>query len=289
MGPNRQFSHLVVTPNRDEEKFLPKLISSMCDQTITPTSWIIVDDNSTDSSAEIIQEAMKKYDWIEYIRIDNDSKRRRGSHIADLVNRGISQSNIDWDFFSKIDADMILPSDYFEKIFLQFSENPLLGIASGSCHIIKQGKKYSEHVTTDHTRGGLKTYKRSCFNEIEGIKEVDGWDGIDNIMAQMNGWETRNFPSISVEHRRITGSYFGIVRGCFESGKFAYSMRYFLPFMIARSAHRSFSRPLFIGGISMLAGYFFGLFSRSPPAADRQVTGFLRKKQIHRMLFFNRN
>ena len=39
-------------------------------------------------------------------------------------------------------------------------------------------------------------------------------------MAEMNGWETRNFPSISVEHRRITGSYFGIVRGCFESGKF---------------------------------------------------------------------
>lgn len=288
MVPNRQFAHLVVTPSRDEEEFLPSLISSMCDQTILPTSWIIVDDNSTDSSREIIHGAMKKHDWIDYIRIDNESQRRRGSHIANLMNIGLSESNIDWVFFSKIDADMVLPSDYFEKIFSQFSENPSLGIASGACHIFKGGKKYFENVSIDHTRGGLKTYKKSCFNEIGGVREVDGWDGIDNTMAQMNGWETRNFPSISVEHRRITGSYSGIVRGCFESGKFAYSMRYFFPFIIARSAHRCFSKPLFIGGISMLAGYFFALFSRSPPAAEKQVIGFLRKKQIHRMLFLKR-
>ena len=288
MGPKSQLAHLVVTPSRDEAEFLPSLISSMCDQSIPPTSWIIVDDNSTDSSREIIHDAMKKHDWIDYIRIDNESQRRRGSHIANLMNIGLSKSNIDWDFFSKIDADMVLPSDYFEKIFSQFSENPSLGIASGSCHIFKGGKKYSENVSMEHTRGGLKTYKKSCFSEIGGVREVDGWDGIDNTMAQMNGWETRNFSSISVEHRRITGSYSGIVRGCFETGKFAYSMRYFLPFMIARSVHRSFSKPLFIGGISMLAGYFFGLFSRCPPAAEKQVTGFLRKKQIHRMLFLKR-
>ena len=92
-----------------------------------------------------------------------------------------------------------------EKIFLQFSENPLLGIASGSCHIIKQGKKYSEHVTTDHTRGVLRP-KRSCFNEIEGVKEVDGWDGIDNIMAQMK--ETRIFSiSVNTEELLVHTSY----------------------------------------------------------------------------------
>ena len=42
--------------------------------------------------------------------------------------------------------------------------------------------------------------------------EVDGWDGIDNISAQMNGWETRNFLDIEVNHRRMTGSYFGLSR-----------------------------------------------------------------------------
>ena len=210
MGPNRQFSHLVVTPNRDEEEFLPSLISSMCDQTITPTSWIIVDDNSTDSSAEIIHDAMKKHDWIEYIRIDNESQRRRGSHIANLVNRGLSQSNIDWDFFSKIDADMILPKDYFEKIFFSILRESFTRNCKRLMSHFQTRKKILRKCLWN-TLGGLKTYKKSCFNEIEGVKEVDGWDGIDNTMAQMNGWETRNFSSISVEHRRITGSYFGIV------------------------------------------------------------------------------
>ena len=84
---------------------------------------------------------MKKLDWIDYIRIDNDSKRGEGSHIANLMNIGLSKSNIDWAFFSKIDADMILPSDYFEKFSLN-SQRILLGIASSSCHNFKGGKKY---------------------------------------------------------------------------------------------------------------------------------------------------
>ena len=289
MGANREICHIVVTPSRNESSFLPELISSMVGQTITPTEWVIVDHNSNDISKEIIHEAMVQFDWIHYLHIGNEDPRRRGAQIARLFNSGHSEAEYRWDFCSKIDADMILPNDYFEKIFERFSENRRLGIASGSCFVLDGGRKKSEFVSKDHTRGGLKTYKRSCFEEIEGIREVDGWDGIDNIMAQMNGWQTQNFPLIMAHHRRVTGSFYGLTRGCFESGQFAYSMRYFFPFMVARSIHRSLQKPILLGGIFMLAGYLFALFSRNPPVIDKQVVRFLRKKQQRRLLFWKRS
>ena len=94
-----------------------------------------------------------------------------------------------------------------------------MGIASGNCKVKRGSGWRVEKVSSDHTRGAIKTYRASCFREIGGIEEVDGWDGIDNIMAQMAGWKTKNFPEILVEHQRNTGSANGIIRGRFETGE----------------------------------------------------------------------
>ena len=70
-----------------------------------------------------------------------------------------------------------------------------------------EGEKIQEKTSKDHTRGGLKTYRRECYDQIEGINETDGWDGIDNITAQMHGWETRSIPELEVLHQRRTGIF----------------------------------------------------------------------------------
>tara|TARA_B100001996_G_C18590321_1_gene565836 strand:- start:68 stop:964 length:897 start_codon:yes stop_codon:yes gene_type:complete len=276
--------HIVITPSRDESEFLPSLIQSMSAQTIIPAKWIIVDHNSIDSTREVVEEARKKHDWIEYLRVSDDNPRKRGAQIARLFNRGISSSNIDWDFCSKVDADMVLPDDYFERIFSEFETSSTLGIASGSCYVISGSRKLVEKVSPDHTRGGLKTYLRKCYDEIGGIREVNGWDGIDNIIAQMRGWETRHVPEAEVRHMRMTGSYSGLNRGCFESGQFAYSMRYFPPFILARSIHRMSRKPRIIGGLSMFAGYLHAFFFKHPAACEKKVIDFLRWKQRNHIL-----
>ena len=278
--------HVVVTPSRDEADFLPSLIQSMVSQTITPLQWVIMVHNSEDESLEIISEAARKNNWISAMVVGDDTRRKRGSQIAKIVNTGFESIESDWDFISKIDADMVLPSDYFERIFFNFASSEKLGIASGSCYLIEAGRKVSEQVSSDHTRGGLKTYRRSCYEEIGGIREVDGWDGIDNAIAQMNGWKTCGFTDIEVLHQRRTGSYSGLVRGCFEAGKFAHSMRYFPPFILARSLHRMLRKPILIGGFSMLAGYFYNSISRSPTFRESDVVTFIRNKQKDRLKFW---
>ena len=154
---------------------------------------------------------------------------------------------------------------------------------------MKRSKKKIEKVAEGHTRGGLKTYRRACYDEIGGIREVDGWDGVDNLVAQMNGWETENFTEIEVHHRRITGSYFGQIWGCFEAGKFAYSMRYQPLFLVARSIHRSFRSPFLIGGLSIFIGYSYGLLNRLDPVFKPKEVAFLRARQKNLMNPFSRN
>ena len=125
--------------------------------------------------------------------------------------------------------------------------------------------------------------KAGIDNDGDGLIDEDGWDGIDNIIAQMKGWETHSFKDPKAKHQRRTGSHSGLVFGCFESGKFAYTMGYFPPFMIARSLHRMVRKPIIIGGISMLIGYIHSLLTRKKRINDPEVISFLRDKQKKRL------
>ena len=46
--------YVVITPIRDEEKFIEATIASVQGQSVRPAEWVIVDDGSTDRTGEII-------------------------------------------------------------------------------------------------------------------------------------------------------------------------------------------------------------------------------------------
>lgn len=285
--PIVSMTHVLVTPCRDPD-LIGDLIDSVVSQTALPREWVIVLHNTCEKKYIEISNYVLQHGWISVIKVDDDSKRRRGAQIARIVNLAISNITQDWTYLSKIDADMVLEFDYFERIFSKFIENEKLGIASGACYLIEGEKRYEERVADQHTRGGLKTYRRQCFDEIGGIREVDGWDGVDNIAANMAGWETSNYADIPVFHRRRTGSHNGSIHGCFEAGGFAYALRYFFPYLLARSIHRMFARPYFIGGVSMFFGYYSAVLYRKPSSLSIQEKKFLRKKQRTKLLSISR-
>ena len=145
MEPLSVPNHVVITPCRNEADFISQLIDSMVSQTILPSKWVIVLHNSTDSSVEIIESKCSNFKWIETIKVIDDSKRKRGAQIASLFNIGLQSCKNGWNFCSKIDADMILPENYFEEIFSEFHKSVKLGIASGSCIIDADGKSRLEN------------------------------------------------------------------------------------------------------------------------------------------------
>ena len=282
-GQNLGRRHIVLTPMRNEGDFMEKCAQSMIEQTIIPIEWIIIDDSSNDTSSEIIKELSSKHSWIRIVKPKLGGKRGRGERIARLVNFGLSEVTLEWDFCSKIDADIVLPEDYFEEVFSRFDSNSNLGIASGGCYVNSRRRQKLEKVSNDHTRGALKTYLSECFSDIGGIRNIDGWDGIDNIQAQMNGWETRNFPEIKAIHLRRTGSRGGELRGCFEAGKIAHFMGYHPIFIIARSTHRMLGGPFIVGGFAMLFGFFTNWISGRPIFEEGETVRYLRRKQLKRL------
>ncbi|MGH9678804.1 MAG: glycosyltransferase family 2 protein, partial [Candidatus Acidiferrales bacterium] len=47
--------YALVTPVRDEERYIGGMIDSLLKQSVLPKRWIIVDDGSTDKTPEIVE------------------------------------------------------------------------------------------------------------------------------------------------------------------------------------------------------------------------------------------
>ena len=60
--------YVLITPARNEESFIEGTIKSVIAQTNLPAQWIIVDDGSTDRTAEIVAKYAQCYSWIELLR-----------------------------------------------------------------------------------------------------------------------------------------------------------------------------------------------------------------------------
>lgn len=275
--------HLVITPVKDEEQFIQHLISSMMNQKQKPDLWVIVDDSSEDRTKEIVNDAVNAHDWIVSIDSEMVGERSRGQRIARLFIKGINSSTIDWDYCSKVDADMVLPPDYFEEILHNFRQEDQLGICSGNCYYVKGREKILEKVMPTHTRGGLKTYRRACFDDIGGVKPVNGWDGIDDSLAQIKGWKTKNLESLLVQHQRETGSLGGVLSS-FELGKRSYFIGYDIFYISLKSIHHGYSRMNMASSFLMMFGYIFELVRFIPRYGEKEFRRKMRRNKYRQLL-----
>src|SRR5687767_3593692 len=66
---------LLITPARNEERYLENTIQAMLAQKVHPIKWVIINDGSTDATPGIIDRYAASYGWIE--RFDMPSHRDR--------------------------------------------------------------------------------------------------------------------------------------------------------------------------------------------------------------------
>src|SRR4029450_4424493 len=122
-------NYVLITPARNEEAFFEKTLDSVITQTALPERWIIVDDNSTDRTAEIVENYARRYPWIELVRQVQDRYRNFASK-AHAVNGGLERaSSLQFEIVGNLDADISFGPDYMEFLMQRFSEDPKLGVA----------------------------------------------------------------------------------------------------------------------------------------------------------------
>src|SRR5690606_22966997 len=126
-----------------------------------------------------------QYSWIKVVRYVSEAKNIPGSKVIRAFQRGMQEITCNWDIIVKLDADLILPSDYFEKVISVFESDSQAGMAGGFASIEKNGQWVLEKLTdNDHIRGAFKAYRKECFEQIGGLKPAMGWDTVDELLAR---------------------------------------------------------------------------------------------------------
>lgn len=276
--------YVVITPVRDEEKFVAATIAAVRAQTILPSEWVIVDDGSTDQTGRIIEEQAAETPWIRVVNRPNRGFRKSGAGVVEAFYDGYrALQSEDWDFVVKLDGDLTFASDYFEKCLAHFDQQPRLGIGGGEIYHDLGGELRLEVNPRFHVRGATKIYRRACWEAIGGLLAAPGWDTIDEVKANMLAWQTCSFPELRLVHHRITGSADGFLRNQVKHGTVCYVCGYHPLFVAASGLRRLTHKPYLIGSAAIFYGFLKGYLSGSPRVNDAQFISYVRDQQLRRL------
>lgn len=218
--------YYIIIPAYNEEAFIALTLQSLVEQTVLPNKLVVVNDNSTDKTAEIVLEYASKYPFIELVNKKSDAIHLPGSKVIQAFQEGEKHIDENYDIIVKIDADLIFPKNYFEMIIKHFQSDDRIGMVGGFCYVEKNGSWVLENLTDkDHIRGALKAYRKETFNQIGGLKAQMGWDTVDELLCKFYNWKIVTDKDLHVKHLKPTGaSYNQSAR--FKQGEAFYTLGY---------------------------------------------------------------
>lgn len=224
---NESTNYYIIIPAHNEEAFLADTLNSIASQTLQPKKVVIVNDNSTDETERIIDGFVENNIIFQKHNTTSSTLHMPGSKVINAFNKGLILLDSDYDFLVKLDADIILPNDYFEKIAHIFNSNEKVGLAGGFVYEKDTNGewKLNHPMNKNHVRGAFKAYTKECFKTIGGLKNAMGWDTMDELLAQYHGFDIFTDNTLKAKHLRPTGGAYN-KKAKFLQGKAMYAMRY---------------------------------------------------------------
>lgn len=278
--------YMIVSPVKDEQKYLEATIQSVLSQSIRPAQWIIVDDGSQDGTSSILNEYCGKHDWIKVIRLNRGVHRQPGSAVIGAFNKGFELiKDDDFEFIVKLDCDLRFGPDYFEKLLRKFENDSNLGIASG-IYLEDFGEGFMPvEMPEYHAAGASKVLRYQCFKEIGGFMSARGWDTIDEIRAQCCGWKTSHFREAEFYHLKKEGAGIGNILTNTMHGEIYYLTGGSKFFFLFKLAHRLiFGTPFVLGGLMMFVGYLKPLLNGKALLVSDKEAQFYKKMLNKRII-----
>ena len=278
---------VIITPAHNEAALIEQTLESMVAQTVRPLKWVVVSDNSTDRTAEIVRRYAAQHDFMQLLEIRRDGTRHFGNKVK-AFNAGLAEvSALDYRYIGNLDADISLPSHYFESLLGELDSDPRLGIAGGMVATRIGDRFVSQNVAPDSVAGAVQLFRRACFEQIGGYLALPegGIDSAAEIMARMKGWKVRTFAALQVlEHRRTGTASAPPVAAKVREGQRLQSLGYGLLFLCLRCVYRSMDPPRLIGSAATLLGYIQRRLSGAPVVLPAEVVSFLKTEQQHKLL-----
>jgi glycosyltransferase involved in cell wall biosynthesis len=280
--------YYVIIPAHNEESYIGLTLNSLLQQSLVPKKIVVVNDNSDDGTERILDEFTAKHKLISKLNAQSSSEHMPGSKVINAFNKGLSFIDQEYDFIVKLDADIMLPTNYFEKIAFVFKGRPQIGIAGGfAFEQDEQGDwKLNHPMNTDHVRGAFKAYSKKCFIAIGGLKNAMGWDTVDELLAQFHGFEIYTDDTLEVKHLRPTGIAYN-AKAKHLQGQAMYSMRYGISITLIASVKMALKQKNKAAFTDNMYGYFKAKKEKQPFMVSQEEGIFIRKlrwKNIKRKL-----
>jgi biofilm PGA synthesis N-glycosyltransferase PgaC len=285
-APGRRYA--LITPCRDEAQYARRTLECVTRQSVPPAIWVIVDDGSRDETPAILAEYASRFPYIKIVTRPDRGDRKLGGGVIDAFYSGYETINpAEYNYIAKLDLDLDLPLQYFQKLMERMEANPRIGTASGKPYFVQNGKAVSEMCGDENSVGMVKFYRTACFEQIGGFVRELMWDGIDCHRCRMAGWIALSWdsPELSFEHLRPMGtSHKNWWTGRVRHGVGQYFMGTSPAYMLASAMFRMTRPPVVIGGLAMLWGYIRSAWERKPRYGDASFRRFLRRYQLDSLL-----
>jgi glycosyltransferase involved in cell wall biosynthesis len=280
-------AYVLITPARNEARYIESTLRSVISQTVAPLKWVIVSDGSTDGTDALVDRYRASHPWIELLRLtDREERNFAGKVAAFNAGRRLVES-LPYEVICNLDADVSFEPTHFEFLLEKFARNPRLGVA-GTAFIEDGDVAYNYRYTNiHHVSGQCQLFRRSCFDQIGGYKPIKG-GGIDwaaVTTARMQGWETRTFAERAFTHHRTMGTETtGVLAARFRFGKQDYYLGSDPLWEVFRAVYQMKNKPYLFSGIALYSGYLWGYLTRAPRPIPRELLEFRRREQKQRLL-----
>lgn len=277
--------YVLITPARNEERYIGATLASVVAQTHPPLRWVIVSDASTDRTDAMVEEYQQRYDWIDLIRMPAERDRSFAAKVQCVNTAYDSFKHLSFDVVGSLDADISFDADYFAFLLDKFEQNPGLGVAGTP--FVEGGNHYDYRFTNiEHVSGACQMFRRKCFEEIGGYVPIRG-GGIDwtaVITARMKGWKTRTFTEKTCLHHRQMGTgSTSQIKAIYRHGRKDYYLGGHPLWQLFRAAYQMTRSPYMLGGLSLLAGYTVAWCRGTERQVSREVVHFHRAEQMTRL------
>jgi glycosyltransferase involved in cell wall biosynthesis len=275
----------LITPCRNEAKFIRTTLETTTAQSVPPARWVIVDDGSTDETPQILAEYAARFDYIRVVKRADRGKRAVGPGVIEAFYDGLATVDLDdYDYVCKFDGDLEMPLRYFERVMQRMEEDPLLGNLSGKLfERLPDGTLFEERTGDENAVGPVKFYRVQCFKDIGGFVREVAWDGIDGHVCRMRGWiaQSEDGEHLRIIHLRPMGSsqdniWIGRIR--WGRGKYFMGSRFY--YVAASSAYRMLERPWIMGGVGIAYGYLKAAATGHARYSDPEYLRYLHRIEL---------
>jgi glycosyltransferase involved in cell wall biosynthesis len=279
--------YILITPARNEEALIRKVLDAVTSQTLPPLKWFVVDDGSKDGTAKIVQEYASRFPWIELVRRREHAERNFADKVR-AFNAGFERAQgLLYDVVGNVDADVSFPSNYMEFLMAKFDEDPDLGVG-GTPFIEDDGYDSAKDSFEGeyYVAGGVQLFRARCFREVGGYVAIwaGGIDWIAVMTARMKGWKVRSFPEKRFHHhRRLGTAEKSRLQANFDYGKRAYSLGSSPIWHLLRSAYWIKRKPYGLAALSLGAGYLLSMIRRTRRPVTSEMIRFYRREQMQKL------